>query len=379
MLDAKDICALGALAGVTAYAGVPDSTLSNFTDYLISEPELSGKHFIAHNEGGAVAIACGHYMATGHPAMVYMQNSGLGNAVNPIASLASPDVYGIPLFYVVGWRGEPGVHDEPQHVFQGKKTLEMLQTLDITYTLIDKDTTFAEAEQAVRERFLPVMAQGRSAALVVKRGALAKTVTYNPESALPLSREEAVQIVLESLGQEDVAVSTTGKTSREVFEYREATGAGHARDFLTVGSMGHAASIALGIAAAWKGGKVWVLDGDGAVIMHMGALATVGSCAPKNYIHVVINNEMYESVGVMPTVSKTVDYRALAKANGYAAWFTASDAEQLRTALRQVREAEGPALLEIRTNHLSRKDLGRPTTTPKENRDAFMAFLQKDR
>lgn len=379
MLTGKEICAIAEALGITAYTGVPDSTLSNFTDVLIADPEQSRKHFIAHNEGGAVAFACGHYLATGSPAMVYLQNSGIGNAVNPIASLACQDIYELPVFYLIGWRGEPGVKDEPQHMFQGKKTLEMLEMLEIPYIIVDPNTSFEDLKVQVLVRFKSALESGQSAALIIKKGSISKSVFHMPESCYPLSREDAIKKVLDAADRTDAIISTTGKTSREVFEYREATQAGHAQDFLTVGSMGHASAIALGIALNQPERTIWVLDGDGAVIMHMGAMSMVGTYKPSNYIHVVINNEMYESVGVMPTASRTMNFEALARANGYVGYFSAVNAQELEVVLKKAKVSRGPVLLEIKTNHLSRKDLGRPTTTPKENRDAFIACLRKNR
>lgn len=376
MLTGKEICAIAEALGVTAYTGVPDSTLSNFTDVLIADPEQNRKHFIAHNEGGAVAFACGHYLATGTPAMVYLQNSGIGNAVNPIVSLAYQDIYGLPVFYLIGWRGEPGTKDEPQHIFQGKKTLEMLEMLDLPYITVDPNVSFEGLKEQVLSRFKPALESGQSVALVIKKGSISKSVSYSPESSYPLSREDVIKKLLDVAGRSDAIVSTTGKTSREVFEYREATQSGHTQDFLTVGSMGHASVIALGIALNQPERTVWVLDGDGAVIMHMGAMSMVGAYKPQNYIHVVINNEMYESVGVMPTTSQIMNFEALARANGYAEYFFADDAQSLDMVLKKAKTSRGPILLEIKTNHLSRNDLGRPTTTTKENRDKFMAFLR---
>ena len=377
MLTPQEICALATKAGVSAFTGVPDSTLSNFTDYLVSDPDLSKRCFIAHNEGGAVAFASGYYLATSQLAMVYMQNSGIGNAVNPIVSLAEREVYGIPIFYIIGWRGEPDVHDEPQHMYQGKITLEMLDMLGIMYMVVDSATTSEDVETEIQKRFIPAIAQAQSVALVMKKGAISKAVTLSPESKYHLSREEAIQIVLNTCEKTDAVISTTGKSSREVFEYRESRSEGHAQDFLMVGSMGHAASLALGISVNHPEKRIWILDGDGAVIMHMGALTMVGYYAPSNYVHVVINNEMYESVGLMPTVSGVIDYCALAKAAGYTAYFLANDADSLKDALMQIKDSRGPILLEIKTSYISRKNLGRPTKSPQENKNTFMAFVQR--
>ena len=363
-------------AGIDFYAGVPDSLLKGLCDELFDRFGTDGpSHVVAHNEGGAIGLCAGHYLATGKPALCYMQNSGLGNTVNPLTSLTDPQVYAIPCLLVIGWRGEPGVKDEPQHIKQGAVTLSQLDLLGIPCAVLSEDTSDGE----FRELFAGLLAalwQGKVAALVARKGALVsdRHPAYGNDAVL--SREDAAEIILRAAAPADCFVSTTGKLSREVFELREKLGQDHRRDFLTVGSMGHASMIALGVAESKPDRRVWCLDGDGAVMMHLGSLALIGRRAPKNLVHVVVNNGAHETVGGMPVCSGALNITALAEAAGYRRVLKANTAENLRQALEEAASAEGPVLLEVRCACGARKDLGRPTTTPVQNRDAFMDFLK---
>ena len=363
-------------AGIDFFAGVPDSFLKGLCDELFGRYGTdSPHHIVAHNEGGAIGLCAGHYLATGKPALCYMQNSGLGNTVNPLTSLTDSEVYAVPCLLVIGWRGEPGVKDEPQHVKQGAVTLAQLDLLDIPYAVLSPDT----AEEDFRTVFSGLAAalkQERTAALVVRKGALSADIHPVYGNSAVLTREAAAETVLQAAGAEDCFVSTTGKLSREIFELREKRGEGHCRDFLTVGSMGHASMIALGIAEAKPDRRVWCLDGDGAALMHLGALPLIGRRAPKNLVHVIINNGAHETVGGMPVCSGALNIEALAKASGYCHVLKADTADTLKKALQDPALRSGPVLLEIRCACGARPDLGRPTTTPLQNRDAFMDFLQ---
>lgn len=361
--------------GADFYAGVPDSQLKALCAYLMDRYGINpGHHVIAANEGNCVGIATGHYLATGHVPVVYMQNSGQGNAVNPIASLTSEDVYRVPIIYVIGWRGEPGVHDEPQHVQQGKITLDLLDVLGIPYLVLSADDDIEGFEKAFNQ-LRSALSEGRSVAVVVRKGALSFDGRPSYGNPFSMTREDAVAVVSEAAGNDPI-VSTTGKISRELFEIRESRGEGHGRDFLTVGSMGHASSIALGIAAAKPDVRVWCLDGDGALLMHMGALAVIGACAPCNYIHVVLNNEAHETVGGMPTATGSVNVPAVALDCGYRQSWTVSTLEELRDVLEETKRVDGPVLIEVKCALGSRADLGRPTTTPQQNKEAFMSHLK---
>lgn len=358
---------------VSFFAGVPDSLLKDICAY-ITDHTAAGQHVIAANEGAALALAAGHHLATGGIGLVYLQNSGLGNLVNPLTSLTDPEVYAIPSILLIGWRGEPGKHDEPQHVKQGRVMLDLLSALEIPYAILPQEeddyaAVVSSALDTARRTSSPF-------ALIVRKGTFAP---YKLRGAVAdkhrIRREEAVKLVLDNLGADDVVVSTTGMTSREVFEHREARGSGHARDFLTVGCMGHASQIAMGIALAKGHRHVFCLDGDGAVIMHLGSVAIAGASGLENFHHIVINNGAHDSVGGQPTVGMRMDIPGVARCCHYKWVKTTDQASEIPALLHALKVAPGPSLLEIRVNKGSRADLGRPTTTPVENKKAFMDFL----
>ena len=364
--------------GIDCFAGVPDSLLKNICAYITDYSDAA-HNIIAANEGAAIGIAAGHYLATGKPACVYMQNSGEGNIINPLASLTDQEVYNIPVLLLIGWRGRPGVHDEPQHVKQGKVTTGLLNVMGVNYEVLSKEEDKA-AKQI--EKAAKALANKEVFALVIEKDTFEDYKLQNVEvNNLTMSREETIQTVAAALGEKDCIVSTTGMISRELFEYRAAMNQGHERDFLTVGSMGHASQIALGIALAQPERRVWCFDGDGAAIMHMGSMAIVANKAPKNYVHVVFNNGAHDSVGGQPTVGLKIDLPAVAKAVGYKATISVDSKEKLEKELStlnsQLSTIGGPILLEIQVRKGNRKDLGRPTTTPIQNKEALMDFLKR--
>lgn len=347
---------------VDFFTGVPDSQLKALCDYLIATYGVNNKHHvIAANEGNAVGIAAGYHLGTGNVPLVYMQNSGEGNAINPIASLLNEHVYAIPTIFVIGWRGEPGVHDEPQHVFQGMITCSLLEVLEIPYFIISSDTTIEEIKEVMNNNFLPLLKQGKQVAFVVRKNTLTtdKKVSYKNDNTL--TREEAIKTIVK-FSKDDPIISTTGKASRELYEAREANGQDHSRDFLTVGSMGHASSIALGLALQHPEKRIWIIDGDGALLMHMGALPVIESCNVKNLVHVVINNGAHESVGGQPSALKQVKskYNFSDEYNS----FYCSNLDELKDALSQI-EDNKPTYIEVACAIGSRYDLGRPVLLDK--------------
>lgn len=360
--------------GIEFYAGVPDSLLKSLCAYLTDH--VDPRHnIITANEGGAVGLAAGYHLATGRIPLVYMQNSGEGNIINPLASLTDREVYNIPVLLLIGWRGRPGVKDEPQHVKQGKVTLPLLETMGIRHEVLSKDEDECRGQVL---RAVDYMKQtGEVYALVVEKDTFeAYSLQNTIADEFEMSREEAIRAVAASCGGNDVIVSTTGMISRELFEYRTAMNQGHGHDFLTVGSMGHASQIALGIALEKTDRRVWCFDGDGAAIMHMGGMAIVAKHATPNYIHVVFNNGAHDSVGGQPTVGLDIDMPAVAKAVGYRKAFNVSTRGELAETLEVVRHEDGPLFIQICVRKGNRKDLGRPTTTPVENKKAFMEFLK---
>lgn len=360
--------------GIDCYAGVPDSLLKNICAYITDHCDAQ-HNIITANEGAAVGLAAGHYLASGKPACVYMQNSGEGNIINPLASLTDPEVYNIPVLLLIGWRGKPGAHDEPQHVKQGKVTTGLLNTMGINFDVLSKDEDKAEKQIA---KAVEALNRKEVYALVIEKGTFDAYTLQNVEkNDFTLSREEAIQTVAAALGKKDAIVSTTGMISRELFEYRTQQNQGHERDFLTVGSMGHASQIALGIAMEKLDRRVWCFDGDGATIMHMGSMAIVGNKAPENYVHVVFNNGAHDSVGGQPTVGLKIDLPRVARAVGYSHTYSVSTKEDLHDILKEIQNNGGLTLLEVKVMKGNRKDLGRPTTTPIQNKEALMDFLSK--
>lgn len=361
--------------GIHTIIGVPDSTLKQFCDGL-QNYKGNINHYVPVNEGAAVGLAVGSYLADGKPACVYMQNSGIGNAVNPIASLANRDVYGIPMLFLVGWRGEPGVKDEPQHVFQGKITCKLFEVLSIPYEVIDKDTTWEQMESILTEAF-ETLSGGEQFAIIVRKGTFEKDVPYTWENGNTLNREEALATILKEGGHEAVLVSTTGKISRELYEQSDALYGTHENIFMTVGGMGHASMIALGIAKKRPEEKIICIDGDGAALMHMGALAFISSQSPENFVHIIINNQSHESVGAMPTGCQKVNFSELAKNVGYSWTIRVSTLEELTKVFHNIDEQKGPILVEVLVSLDSRADLGRPKESARENKEAFMEYILK--
>lgn len=383
--------------GLQFFTGVPDSLLSSFSAWLMDYRE--DNHIIAANEGNALAIGVGHYLATGNIPVIYMQNSGIGNAVNPMASLLHKDVYQIPALWIVGWRGQPNTKDEPQHVFQGKATIAMLEQLQIQVEVLSSDETEASTQISRAVSYMKETKQ--PFAFVVKKNTFCE---YHSEkqihtTAFPLTREEAIETILESIEKDSLIVSTTGKASRELFELRESQKENHNKDFLTVGSMGHASSIALGVARETDR-KVYCIDGDGAALMHMGAMAVIAQQKQKNLVHIVINNGCHESVGGQPTVAFSIDMEQIAKGCGYERVVTCTTKEEIKQVLKQQKlkqqklkqqglkqqESKQQILeqknlldkddkttwIQIMVKQGSRSDLGRPTIPAKENKENFM-------
>ena len=360
---------------VNFFAGVPDSLLKEFC-LCIDDFAPKDKHIITANEGNAIALAAGYHLATKSIPLVYMQNSGLGNAINPLLSLCDPEVYSIPMLLMIGWRGEPGVKDEPQHIKQGKIQLELLETMNIPYEIISKDvqklySKISNAIETAKHDKRPIV-------LLVKKGTFEK---YDKDIKLTDShqmlREEALEIILKNLDEDTIVVSTTGKTSREIFEIRKKRNQSHKKDFLTVGSMGHCSSIALGIALSSPHRQVVCIDGDGAMLMHLGSLTTVASLKPKNFRHILVNNGVHESVGGQATAANCIDLSSIIEAVGSSKIFKAETPNELKETISNFLYCTGPSFLEIKISPGSREKLGRPTIKPIDNKKDFMKFLKK--
>lgn len=373
MIDPQEFVECLQANNVEFFTGVPDSLLKEFCACLEHVP-AAGRHIISANEGGAVALALGYHLATRKIPLVYLQNSGLGNIINPLLSLADSEVYSIPLLLAIGWRGEPGVHDEPQHKKQGRVMLSMLEAMEIPYSILGSEADHAGA--SLRDALAYVQKNSAPFALVIKKGTFKNFVgSRGGKAVFELTREVAIQQVLGFLDERDVVVSTTGMVSREVYEHRDNNGEGHQRDFLTVGGMGHASQIALGLALQRPDRSVYCLDGDGAVLMHMGALAIAGALKARNFKHIILNNGAHDSVGGQPTVGLAVDMLGIARAAAYERVLRAQTQRELEACLIDLKSSNGPSLLEIHVRCGARKELGRPATTPVQNKSALMDFL----
>ena len=373
MVDVKNFYDTLKVCGINFFCGVPDSLLKDLCAY-ITDNTTSTNHIITANEGCAIGLAAGHHLATGNIPLVYMQNSGIGNAINPLLSLADEQVYGIPMLLVIGWRGEPGIHDEPQHKKQGQVTLSLLDSIQMPYIILsDKDE---EAIPQLNNMVSNCRKWNKPCAIIVRKNTFSsyKIQTIVPNT-YPLSREEALKTVMRQLSESDFIVSTTGKLSRELFEYRESVGNAHDHDFLTVGSMGHSSSIALGIALSQPNKRIWCMDGDGAFLMHMGAITNIGHLAPSNMVHIVFNNGSHESVGAQPTLGFQTDIPAIAAKCGYQHVFSISETEDIESTMKLIQDLTGPIMMELKVGINSRKDLGRPTTSPLENKQSLMLAL----
>lgn len=359
------------------YTGVPDSLLKPLCNYLMNTYGIDrNHHVIAANEGNCVGVAAGYHMATGKYPVVYMQNSGEGNIVNPVASLLNEKVYAIPMIFIIGWRGEPGKHDEPQHVFQGEITIKLLDDLGIENVILDENMTEDDLRQVVN-KFNKTLSEGKPVAFVVRKGALSYDAKVKYANEYSMSREDIIKHIIEVSG-EDPIISTTGKASRELFEAREASGQGHGYDFLTVGSMGHTSSIAMGVALNKPDKKVWCIDGDGSAIMHLGALAVLAKHNPENMVYILINNESHETVGGLPTVSSNIDWKSLAAGAGFKWVSSVDNFADLDKELNEAKNANHLSFIEVKCALGARDDLGRPTTTALENKIAFMEQLKKE-
>ena len=376
MICSRDFFGTLQSSGIHFYTGVPDSLLKAFCACLSdhAEPE---SHIIAANEGGAVALATGYHLATGRVPLVYMQNSGFGNSINPLLSLADPEVYSIPMVLLIGWRGEPGLPDEPQHVKQGKVQEKLLDAIELPWAVIGPDS--ANFKTVTRKMITQAESEKRPVALLVRKGTFEPYDGKHGDQDQPvLTREEALRLLINSLEERDIVVSTTGMLSREVFEIRASNDMGHFRDFLTVGSMGHCSQIALGIAMQKRSRRVFCLDGDGSLLMHMGSLAITGSRQPGNFRHIIINNGAHDSVGGQPTAGFFIDIPSIATACGYRESRCAYDRHTLAESMGWLKESTGPLLLEVRVKKGARKNLGRPDRKPVDNKKQFMNYITED-
>lgn len=351
---------------VDFFCGVPDSLLKEFCT-CVQEKAPKEKHIICANEGNAIALAGGYHISTERYGCVYMQNSGLGNAVNPLLSLADKEVYGLPMLLLIGWRGEPGVADEPQHKKQGRVTLSLLETMGIRYVVLGE-----AFEEQVTESIAYMKRTREPVALVVKKNLFQVFPASSKPPIYELTREEAIEEIVHRVGEEDFLVSTTGKASRELYEIRKKNGQAHDHDFLTVGSMGHTASLALGISLGTDK-NIYCIDGDGSFLMHMGGLGIAANTCKDNFKYILMNNGAHDSVGGQPTIGFDINVRKILLGLGFQNVLEVRKKEELAKNFNRLQEKKTAMVIYCRQG--SRADLGRPKEEPKENKKSFMKKL----
>lgn len=375
MINVKDFYKELVNNGIHFFAGVPDSLLKNICAYITANTPPN-RNIITANEGGAIALGTGYHLATNKVPLIYMQNSGIGNAVNPLLSLADKEVYSIPMVLLIGWRGEPGVKDEPQHIKQGRITPALLECMEIPYQVLDESSDFKKVIKTSVEKCknysVPV-------AIMVRKGTFdAFSLKKDENSTLELNREEALEKVLQFIPKNAVIVSTTGMLSRELFELREKYNQTHKTDFLTVGSMGHTSQIALGIALAKPEKQVFCFDGDGAALMHLGSYAIAGSLAPENLKVIVFNNGAHDSVGGQPTIGQSISLPKVAEAANLKSFGSVKTASEIEKTIPKIIAENQISFLDIQIRKGARKDLGRPTSTPLQNKELLKSFLKSE-
>lgn len=358
---------------ISTLVGIPDSALKPFCDFINGTGKNEFHHYVPANEGAAIGMAIGTYLSTEKPACVYMQNSGIGNAVNPLTSLANENIYGIPMLMIIGWRGEPNTKDEPQHKFMGSITTDILNVLNIEYAILSRETTNEELNMLFNKAEL-ILNKKQQFAFILKKDFLDSSESETYENNAHLIREDVIKEIISNICEDDIIVSTTGKISREVYEQSNLIKGQHAQDFLTVGGMGHASMISLSIAKEKSEKRVYCLDGDGAAFMHMGNLAFIAKQNPSNLVHICLNNQAHESVGGMPTGVAGLPYAKVAKACGYEKIYTINSLQELKDILLQVKADFKLTFIEINVKIQSRTDLGRPKESPKENMNNFMNY-----
>lgn len=373
MLSCNDFYKLCKKYSFNFFAGVPDSTFKSWMSFLEKNNDKL-TNIPTVNECEAVAICSGYHLSTGKIGVLYMQNSGLGKTVNPITSLCDPAVYSIPILLMIGWRGEPGTKDAPQHHKMGPITLDLLETLGIAYEIItsdinDLEKTLKKAKEYMEKNKQPF-------ALVIRKGIFEKLEEKPEKQTDRPSREEAIQTILKTLNGDEILVSTTGKISREIFENRSDK-KDCIHDFYNIGAMGCAQSIALGIALNKKDKKIFVFDGDGSVLMQMGGLATIGHYQPENFYHIVFDNQAHDSTGGQPTCSDTVSFNEIAKACNYKSAQVVEDKKSIENTVKNMLKNKGPSMLIIKVKKGARNNLGRPTMSQKEHKKKFMEYLEE--
>jgi len=378
MIDQKKLVDYLKRSNVEFITGVPDTLLNDFC-LSVDDQWPQEHHIIAANEGNAVGLAAGYHLASNSVPLVYMQNSGIGNTLNPLVSLTNKDVYGIPMILLIGWRGDPSINDWPQHKKQGELTTVLLDDLDIPYKIPEDDlgdvvASFDWAIKTAKENSSPV-------AIIAKKGIFERGEKEDA-STLPsiynLTRETAMECIIDSIPEDSICVATTGRAARELHALRDFKKMGHDRDFLNVGAMGHASSIATGIAISKKDNLVVCFDGDAGAIMHLGSFTTSGLIKQNNLLHIVLNNGAHESVGGQPSAGFNSNLTGIAKNSGYNTIDSpVKTKEELEDAVKKALKNSGPNFIEVFIRKGMRSEMPKLIVDHKALKNSLMSSLRK--
>ena len=338
--------------GSDFFTGIPDSVLKELSSLLVNNK----KHLIATNEGSAVSIGIGYYLSTKKIPVIYMQNSGLANALNPLISIAHKKVYSIPLILIIGWRGSPRVNDEPQHNVKGKITEQLLKLLNISYTIIRSNSDLKKFDKQIK-----LAKKNKTAvACLVESGTLEKNKKLiKKKDFYSLNKELFLKVLLENLPKKTKIVSSTGYTSRELMYVRKNYKLKNGKDFYMVGGMGHTSSVALGYSLSSKN-KTVCIDGDGSLLMHLGSIKTIGTFAKKNFKYILLNNNCHDSVGGQNTYANEINFEKLSKSFGFKKFYSIKNNQKLKNNIKNFLSTSDLSFLEVKIANSKIKNLPRP-------------------
>lgn len=374
MISCQDFFNILKENGFTFFTGIPDSTFKNFMKFIVDNDGKCLQNLVACNECESIALSAGYYLATNKIGIAYMQNSGLGKAINPLTSLCDQDTYSIPVLLLIGWRGEPGKNDAPQHKKMGRIMLSLLETLEIPYSILEPDLDYIKNEMKKAKKYFNNRKEPY--AFIIRRNFFEdydiKTLQKNNYE---LNREEAIELIMDNLDENDIVISTTGLISREVYEYRENREKDHFKSFYNIGSMGCASSIGLSIALQRPNKRILIFDGDGAAIMQMGVFTTIGKNFPDNLVHIIFDNHAHETTGNQPSNSTAVNFHQVALASNYNYGTIVTTKSQLLDVINEIKHKKGPQMIVVRVKMGFRLDLKRPEKEPTNYKEYLMKYL----
>ena len=339
---------------INFFTGIPDSILIELSRFLQNKNKR--KHIRATSEGSAISIGIGHYLSTKQVPCIYMQNSGLSNALNPLISITSKKVYNIPLVLIIGWRGSPRVKDEPQHNVKGKITESILKLLNIKYTIVRSGNDLSQFNKIVKN----AKKNNNIAACLIEQGTIKKIKkTYNKKNFYKLNKELFLKTLLETLEKNSKVISSTGYNSRELMYLRNKYKLINTKDFYMVGGMGHTASVALGYSLSTKK-KTICIDGDGSFLMHLGSIKTAGTFANNNFKYILLNNNSHDSVGGQNTYANNIDFEKLSKSLGFKKFYKIKNNKNLKQNIKRFLKGNNLNFLEVKITNSKIKNLPRP-------------------